>query len=153
MNAVERFDALRTQAGPIDTDELDAVFDALPVVRCEDILGQWKGGDFNTGHRSSASLVAIKWYGKTFNSLLDAKPLICYDDQGELYSNDQLMRGEASLWMVEFRGKVSATMVYDGVPVFDHFRQVDANRLMGIMNGKKGVIDKGKYYYFYLERV
>jgi hypothetical protein len=153
MDAVQKFRALRMQAGLISSDELDAVFDALPVVSCESILGQWKGGDFNTGHRSSASLTAIKWYGKTFNALFDAKPLICYDDNGELYSNDTLMRGEASLWMIEFRGKVSATMVYDGVPVFDHFRQVDERTLMGIMNGKKGVIDKGRYYYFFLERV
>lgn len=152
MDAAQQFWSLRKQEGLISTDALDAVFDALPAVRCEDIMGQWKGGDFNTGHRSSASLVAIKWYGKTFNALFDAKPLICYDDKGELYSNAELMRGEASLWMIEFRGKVSATMVYDGVPVFDHFRQVDDRTLMGIMNGKKNVLDKGKYYYFFLER-
>lgn len=45
-------------------------------------------------------------------------------------------------------------MVYDGQPVHDHFKKIDDNAVMGIMNGK-GVRDNGKYYYilFYLERV
>jgi len=38
--------------------------------------------------------------------------------------------------MIEFRGETTATMVYDGQPVFDHFKRVDENTLMGIMNGK-----------------
>jgi hypothetical protein len=65
-------------------------------------------------------------------------------------------KGEASLWLEEFRGEITATMVYDGQPVHDHFKQVDDDTVMGIMNGK-GVIDVrdgvGRYFYFYLERV
>jgi hypothetical protein len=60
--------------------------------------------------------------------------------------------GEASLWMIEFRGEVTATMVYDGRPVFDHFKMVDDRTLMGIMNGK-AVTYRGKHFYFSLERV
>ena len=37
-------------------------------------------------------------------------------------------------------------------PCHDHFKKVDDDAVMGIMNGK-GVLDKGRYYYFYLERV
>ena len=48
-------------------------------------------------------------------------------------------KGEASLWMEEFRGEVTATMVYDGQPIHDHFKIVDDNAVMGIMNGKAGV--------------
>lgn len=54
--------------------------------------------------------------------------------------------------MVEFRGKLSACMVYDGQPVFDHFRRVDDHTVMGIMDGKAQVFDNGKHYYFWLER-
>jgi hypothetical protein len=47
-------------------------------------------------------------------------------------------------------------MVYDGQPVHDHFKKVDDDAVMGIMNGK-GVVDfqggVGRYLYFYLERV
>jgi hypothetical protein len=152
MNAKERFYELRNQRRLINTEELDEVFNALEPVACESILGKWKGGDFNTGHKGSTQLREMKWYGKTFNSFKDAKPLICYNERGELYSNQEL-GGEASLWMIEFRGKVSATMVYDSIPVFDHFRKVNENTLMGIMNGKDMVFDNGKHYYFFLERI
>ena len=38
--------------------------------------------------------------------------------------------------MEEFRGELVATMVYDGQPMHDHFKKVDDNTVMGIMNGK-----------------
>lgn len=152
LQASESFQKLRSQAGQIETAALDELFDSLPPIDCQSILGQWKGGGFDTGHKGMASLKAIKWYGKTFNSRLDAKPLICYDEQGNLHSS-QAMKGEASLWMIEFRGKVSAAMVYDGVAIVDHFRQVDDRTLLGIMDGKASVLDNGKHFYFYLERV
>ena len=54
MIAKERFYELRNQQGLINTEELDEVFNALEPVSCESILGKWKGGDFNTGHKGSA---------------------------------------------------------------------------------------------------
>lgn len=149
--ARQTFFALRDDPGPIEPATLDAVFDALESIDCESLFGAWKGGDFKTGHRGSLALTAMKWHGKTFNSRLDVKPLICRDEEGNLFSS-QAMNGEASLWMVEFRGKVSACMVYDGQPVFDHFRQVDERNVMGIMDGKQQVFDQGQHFYFYLER-
>ena len=116
------------------------------------MLGDWKGGEFGTGHRSNGMLEKGKWFGKTFNSAADAKPLICLDDNGKKFSNTEWMKGEASLWMEEFRGEVVATMVYDGVPIHDHFKMVDDTTAMGIMNGK-AALDKGRHLYFYLERV
>ncbi len=150
-DAREKFQQLRSDPGPIETATLDAVFDALEPIDCESMFGPWRGGDFKTGHKGSFALKALKWHGKKFNSRLDVKPLMCLDEQGKLFSN-QAMNGEASLWMVEFRGKVSACMVYDGQPVFDHFRQVDDQTVMGIMDGKDQAFDKGKHFYFYLER-
>lgn len=152
QEARETFSRLKGDPGPIDTATLDAVFDALEPIRCEDMLGAWKGGELRTGHKGSQMLQAMKWYGKTFHSRLDVKPLMCWDENGKLYSS-QAMKGDASLWMVEFRGKVSACMVYDAQPVFDHFRKVDNRTVMGIMDGKEQVLDNGKHFYFYLERV
>lgn len=151
QEARETFRELQQDPGPIDTATLDAVFDALEPIDCEFLIGDWKGGEFKTGHKGSLALKALKWHGKSFKSQLDAKPLICLDDQGNKFSS-QAMKGEASLWMVQFRGKVSACMVYDAQPVFDHFRKVDDRTVMGIMDGKEQVFDKGKHYYFYLER-
>ena len=75
----------------------------------------------------------------------------CLDAEGNRFSNKDAMKGEASLWMEEFRGEVTATMVYDGAPVHDHFKKVDDTTVMGIMNGKGGVVD-GRHLYFFLER-
>ncbi|KXJ00664.1 hypothetical protein AN414_24340 [Serratia marcescens] len=135
-----------------------AFYDTLPSVSIGEALGRWKGGDFQTGHWCNATMTEMNWYGKWYRSKLDAVPLVCYDEQGRLTSNKS-MKGEASLWEIEFRGKISTTMVYDGVPIFDHLRKVDENTLFGVMDGKAfewpypDIIDNGKYYFFFLERV
>ena len=149
----QRFAELRA-AEAADPPDLDALWADLSPVTVAEILGPWRGGDFSTGHVASAVLEKVRWHGKRFDSALDAKPLICRDDEGELYSNLAAGGGaEASLWAVEFRGETTATMVYDAMPVFDHFKRVDDDTLMGIMNGKLeaafGVTD---LYYFWLER-
>ncbi|MFF3735398.1 DUF4334 domain-containing protein [Streptomyces sp. NPDC002476] len=153
MDAIEarsRFAELRKQEGRISAAELDEIWAALDTVRPEEILGEWKGGEFDTGHPLNGQLEQIRWYGKRFVSVKDVKPLLCRDDQGELFSNIELGKGESSLWNVEFRGEVTATMVYDGQPIFDHFKRVDDTTLMGIMNGKEFPED-GPFFYFILE--
>lgn len=152
LEARARFQELRETDGPVDFSELDKIWAALAAVRPEDILGEWKGGEFETGHPLNGMLAKARWYGKTFVSVHDVKPLMCRDEQGGLYSDQELGKGEASLWTVEFRGETTATMVYDGQPVFDHFKRVDDTTLMGIMNAK-GVPPEGPFYYFFLERV
>ncbi|MFF2778538.1 DUF4334 domain-containing protein [Streptomyces sp. NPDC058052] len=142
---------LREEDGPVDPAVLDAIWAALAAVRPEDILGAWKGGEFRTGHPLNGTLAKAGWYGKTFVSPHDAKPLICRDAEGAFYSDRALGKGEASLWSVEFRGETTATMVYDGQPVLDHFKRVDGTTLMGIMNAK-GVPAEGPFFYFFLER-
>ncbi|MFC7987686.1 DUF4334 domain-containing protein [Streptomyces pilosus] len=152
LEARERFSRLREQDGPVDPSELDDVWAALTTVRPEEILGEWKGREFATGHPLNGALAKVDWYGKTFAAVDDVQPLMCRDAKGELYSNRELGKGEASLWTVEFRGETTATMVYDGQPVLDHFKRVDGTTLMGIMNAK-GVPPEGPFYYFFLERV
>ncbi|MFF9150212.1 DUF4334 domain-containing protein [Streptomyces sp. NPDC014861] len=142
---------LGEEDGPVAPAELDAIWAALTAVRPEDVLGAWKGGEFRTGHPLNGTLAKAGWYGKTFVSPHDAKPLICRDAEGAFYSDRALGKGEASLWSVEFRGETTATMVYDGQPVLDHFKRVDDTTLMGIMNGK-GVPADGPFFYFFLER-
>ncbi|HEJ7992044.1 TPA: DUF4334 domain-containing protein [Serratia liquefaciens] len=157
MSAKQIFDELRSREIIEDDKELLDFFDSLPVVKVDEILSKWKGGDFNTGHWASKAMVDMSWFGKWFKDSIESYPLVCFNESGKLYSN-RVMHGEASLWNVEFRGKVSATMIYDGVPIFDHFRKVDDNTLLGVMTGKHiegypDIIYNGKYYYFFLERV
>ncbi|WP_222829261.1 DUF4334 domain-containing protein [Terriglobus saanensis] len=133
------------------------LFDSLESVSCEDVFAKWQGGGFDTGHWLLPALAGMKWYGKWIKSTTDAKPLVCYNDDGQLYSN-QAMNGEASVAMMEFRGKVSATVVYDGVPMRGHLRKVDHNTLLGAVSGKSlptgdAIVQDGRHQYFYLERV
>lgn len=148
-----RFAELRASASP-SKEALDALWADLMPTTVEEILGAWKGGDFATGHPASALLTHVRWHGKRFRSALDAQPLMCVGEDGELYSNLKAGGGgEASLWPVEFRGETTATMVYDNMPVFDHFKKVDDDTLMGIMNGKlESAFGISDLYYFWLER-
>ncbi|AFY49380.1 hypothetical protein Nos7524_3589 [Nostoc sp. PCC 7524] len=43
---------------------------------------------------------------------------------------------QARLRMMEYRGKVAATMIYDYLPINDFFRKVDDNTVLGIMDYK-----------------
>lgn len=134
--ARSRLGAIRAQRYQVRPEELDEIWRALDTVRPEQILGAWKGSEIDNGHPLCGKLETAGWYGKTFDSLLDAKPLVMRGKDGELYSNTELGRGEASLWMVEFRGESTATMVYDGRPIFDHLKKIDDHTLLGMMNGK-----------------
>jgi hypothetical protein len=140
------------ERGDITDAELDDFWATLAPTTIDELIGEWKGGDFPTGHRANGSLQKLGWFGKNFKSVSDCQPLVCLDADGNKYSNTERMNGEASLWLEDFRGEVTATMVYDGAPVHDHFKKIDDDAVMGIMNGK-GVLDGGRYYYFFLERV
>ncbi|OMC30274.1 hypothetical protein A5740_16820 [Mycobacterium sp. GA-1841] len=138
--------------GQIPDAELDAFWALLKPAGIDFMLGEWKGGEFQTGHKANGFMKRLNWFGKTFHSAGDAQPLVCLDAEGNKFSNTEAMKGEASLWLEEFRGEVTATMVYDGAPVHDHFKVVDDHTVVGIMNGKGAVVD-GRYLYFWLQRV
>jgi Domain of unknown function (DUF4334)/GXWXG protein len=150
--AQKKFTAFKERSGDIADAELDEFWSELPPTTIEDLIGEWKGGEFQTGHKMNGQLQKARWFGKTFTSASEVQPLVCLDDDGNKFSNVAMGKGEASLWLESFRGEVTASMVYDGQPVHDHFKKIDDDAVMGIMNGK-GVLDNGRYYYFYLERV
>ncbi|MFJ2738285.1 DUF4334 domain-containing protein [Streptomyces sp. NPDC087440] len=149
----EWWDALRNAAGTVDAAELDALWADLATVDATSVLGSWRGHAFRTGHPVERVLARSRWHGKRFAALDDAEPLICRADDGSLYSDTTSGRGGASLWNVEFRGEVTATMVYDGMAVLDHFKRVDDTTLLGVMNGRAAAVsDSGHLFYFALER-
>lgn len=156
MTAHKKFIELKTRTGAITDAELDDYWASLQPATIDEMLGEWRGGEFVTGHRMNGQLEKARWFGKTFTSPTDVAPLVCLDADGNKFSNVEMAEGEASLWLEEFRGEVTATMVYDGQPVHDHFKKIDDDAVIGIMNSK-GVLDtrdgKNRYFYFYLERV
>lgn len=57
-----------------------------------------------------------------------------------LMSTNYLLKtdeSQARLRMMEYRGKVTATMIYDYLPINDSFKKVDENTVLGIMDYKK----------------
>lgn len=153
MSPRARFDDLAAAPAAAPSD-LDALWADLATVTVEEMLGSWRGSDFATGHPASGLLERIGWHGKRFDTPLEAHPLICRGEDGALYSNSAAAGGGgASLWAVGFRGETTATMVYDAMAVFDHFKAVDDTTVMGIMNGKlEPVFGTADPYYFWLER-
>jgi hypothetical protein len=145
------FTELAQRTGLIPDAELDDFWATLEPASFEFMFGEWKGGEFNTGHRINGLLPKANWFGKTIKSATDVLPIVCLDD-GNKFNDVKLAEGEASLWMEEFRGEMTATMVYDGQAVHDHFKKIEDDTVMGIMNGKAG-LDNDRCGYFYLERV
>jgi hypothetical protein len=45
-------------------------------------------------------------------------------------------KSQARLRMLEYRGKVSATLIYDYLPINDSFHKIDDNTVLGIMDFK-----------------
>lgn len=54
----------------------------------------------------------------------------------------------ARLRRLDFRGKFSAAMIYDGQPIIDHFRRIDDDRALGLME-RRGMSSP---YFFLLVR-
>jgi hypothetical protein len=72
--------------------------------------------------------------------LLDRLPFLKLERVGKLFQwMLPLLSGRQSaarLRMVNYRGKTSATMSYDNLPINDVFRKVDDNTVLGIMDLK-----------------
>jgi hypothetical protein len=149
--AVATFFELKESQAVSEPADLDDLWSGLEPIPREFMIGAWSGGELPSGHKMDGQLELARWHGKTFHSIYDVKPLVCRDANGTLYSNQELGKGEASLWNVDFRGETTASMVYDGQPVIDHFKKVDDSHVMGIMNGKTSLV-RERHFYFYLER-
>ena len=116
------------------------------------------------------------WYGKLFEDPENVHPLLIYTlNKKRLFAinprfiplglnfpkNHMLRmfmaflkpllktkRSKARIRMIEYRGKVTGTMVYDEKGIFDHFAKIDENTMLGAMD-LKGMSDP---YFFVLER-
>jgi len=147
MSLQQQFEQYATSQEKIEFTKLEALWDALEPVDQDFMLGEWTGGVFNTGHPGEKQLDALKWSGKTFHSFNDVDPIVCSGEGGSRVASPVM--GKATCRMVAYRGAVTATMVYDNHPIFDHFKQIDANRVLGVMDRKGDVFP----LYFHLKRV
>nr|WP_026303163.1 DUF4334 domain-containing protein [Jongsikchunia kroppenstedtii] len=159
-------------------DAAAALFDSLPPVAVDEVAGRWHGGEVPTGHPMDGLLTMSGWYGKQFDDADHVHPLLFGTPPKLFAVNPRLapmgllarqggrlprfdpgpLRGglraartrhhRARLRMIEHRGKTSAAMVYDDLPIIDHFRKVDNDTLLGVMD-LRGMTEP---YFFTLRR-
>ena len=124
-------------AEPASLEEVLAFFDELPPVSVEDDarrLGRRRRRRPATRARGSSTRCAGS--ASAFSGADDVDPIDrASTSDGERAAVSDVM-GSATLRMVEYRGVVTATMVYDRHPVFDHFRRVDDDTVLGVMDRK-----------------
>ncbi|MEO0898032.1 MAG: DUF4334 domain-containing protein [Bacteroidota bacterium] len=145
---------------PMTTQEAYDLFDSLDVASIDFMRGRWRGGECKTGHSMDGLLEATGWYGKHFVSEEIVHPLL-FSRGKTLYAVNpalaplsglipkwgilkyvmyifglivQTKQPKARLRMMEFRGKMSAAMVYDARPIIDCFRKLDDSTLLGLMD-------------------
>ncbi|MFW5642373.1 MAG: GXWXG domain-containing protein [Roseicyclus sp.] len=152
-----------------------ARFDGLRPVSPEEMLGDWSGVGLRTGHPLDGLLEGLGWQGKRFRSAEAVDPLvfapgIALDPRrmpvglalrwprlaGSAGARAAFQLGlpvlrtrrpAARLATVVFRGTASAAMIYHRQPIIDHFRRVDAGRVLGLME-----MQRADPYFFLLAR-
>ncbi len=149
MNEILKSTLARSHNGErISLLELTHWFGTLEAVNCTFMLGPWDGGVFSTGHPGESLLVQSGWSGKRFDGAEEVAPIVCRDAQGRRVVSD--MMGAARLRMIAAPGDTTPTaaMVYDKHPIIDHFKRIDADTVLGVMDRKGDTFP----LYFYLQR-
>lgn len=148
----------------VTTAEAQAVFDTLPPVSVPHLVGLWRGAGLPTGHPWDGMLEATGWYGKAFDSPEVVHPLLFSGPggravpieprwmpvgllvrwpirpprsavlRGALRTMFATRRPAARVRALEFRGVVTAVMIYDRLPIMDVFRAIDERTVLGWMD-------------------
>ncbi len=145
-----------------------ALFDSLPPIAAEELLGRWRGESHPSAHPLDGLLETYHWHGKAFRGMDDVDPLLFRRGNGSVVPLRAVMPDprwlerwpwlrrravgdgfqrwllplfitrapQARLRMVEHRGVATAAMLYDGLPIMDVFRRLDATTLLGLMDAR-----------------
>jgi hypothetical protein len=150
----------------MNTQQALALFDSLETIDTTAMLGTWAGEEFPSGHPMDGALAAFGWRGKRFDSEEHVHPLLFGPAHRTFTVRPRWVapglplllrwpalkqaaplvrallpllatrRSRARLRMVHFRGRLSATMVYDEVPIQDVFRRLEHDAVLGLMDMK-----------------
>ena len=135
------------QDSAISRDKLDEYFAQLTPITTDDMIGKWRGGCIKAGSPFEFLLkktLPIHWHGKTFKNVNAVSALV----MNVLGAKIALpFFGSAIIREIKFREKTSVSMIYNYLPIIDHFRRIDDNTLMGVMTIKDRV-----EVYFYLKK-
>jgi len=136
----------------VPDDDLAALWRSLPPVRTEELRGLWHGWAATRDHRAGLLLARSRWYGKLFRCDDDVAPIVCENGDGALVADERLARGGATLRTIQHDGIATASMVYDGQAIIDHFVRLGPDTVFGVMTGRD-TDDHGRAFYFVLEHV
>jgi hypothetical protein len=147
MSAEARFRQFVESPEKVAIEDLHAFFDSLEAIDTSFLRGDWEGGVFHTGHPGERQLDLLRWAGKAFHHDNDVDPIISRTAEGRREANP--IMGKATLRAVRYRGVVTATMIYDLHPIFDHFRKIDDTLVLGVMDRKGDAFP----LFFYLRKI
>jgi len=134
---------------PISGKEVAVIFEKLPPVAPEALIGEWAGHGFNTGHPGNDMNKKVGWAGKTFRSVDDVDPMVLHGEGGKRVWMEAA--GRARLREVKYQGVVSTAMIYNEKPIIDHFRRVSDNMVAGVMDTT--LFPEEDLFYFYLTKL
>ncbi len=127
--------------------ELDELFAGLGPVTADEIMGEWRVGFLFTKEGTGSkweTLVRhspVRLYGKRFLNMNNVKAWV-FRVLGIKFG---FPGTSAVLRKMEFRNKISVSMIYNHLPLIDHFRKLNEKIILGIME------TRGKLcVYFYL---
>lgn len=82
-----------------DTSSALALFDSLPPVRADFMIGTWRGEGFPTGHAMDGALEAYGWWGKRFDGADEVHPLLFARRGGGTCALNPLWMAPALPWL------------------------------------------------------
>ncbi|KAL8682011.1 MAG: hypothetical protein Q9186_001887 [Xanthomendoza sp. 1 TL-2023] len=138
-------------AASLSESDAEKIFNSLqPLPSREFLIGSWNGGAFQTGHPGCKMMLETRFAGKDFRGIDDVDPIMEFDEKDKRVWNEEW--GHASLREMVFRGVASVAMIYDNKPIFDHFRYLDEENVMGAMDAPKVMGEDGTFYFYLTKR-
>ena len=76
----EAFISLSQQGGLVSESSVEKIYNALQPIKSSFLIGDWDGGNLDTGHPGYKTLTEMRWAGKNFRSIDDVDPIVVLDE-------------------------------------------------------------------------
>ncbi|KAF1812389.1 hypothetical protein P152DRAFT_514516 [Eremomyces bilateralis CBS 781.70] len=139
----------------VPAEALHPLWSALPPLSVSEAIGTYRGGYFDGGKKPSP----INWFGKQIASENAVNPLLCHPPgpTNGTVNKDVIFpyprKDIARARNVEHQGVVTATIIYNKVPLMDYFRVVRPGKDLLILGKSDWNGSLAEPAYFWLERV
>jgi hypothetical protein len=130
-----------------DATTIDPLYDQLDVIPSEFLIGTWKGHVFEANPANPQN-----WYGKRVAPDLTAEPWLTNLPDGSPGPNNPIMGAPSTIQQENFRGKVSAVLVYDTQMNRDYFRKLTGDLNQRALDDIVVGYSSSQLKYFYLVR-